>query len=220
VLDQLREKAVYIAAWLPPVLASLAIVCAILLLLVPRAGRLTASKPKGSSFARGVAWSILPGCLLGLVLAYGPMSPLFQSAARLDAQVGAPVPDMSFIALRDGGMHRLSDFRGKVLLVNLWATWCPPCRKELPNLNRLQEALGDQGLVVITLSDQPGEQLLAFVERNSPRTVNGRVDSFGWLAIKDFRPFTLVIDRAGYLRDYVFGEQDYATFARKVEKYL
>jgi len=220
VLDQLREKAVYLAAWLPTLLASLAVLTAILLWIARRAGRLAAKSPKVSSFARGVAWFILPGCVIGLVVAYGPMAPLFRSAERLHARVGEHAPDMTFTQLRDGSVKHLSDFHGKVLLVNLWATWCPPCRKELPTLNRLQEAMGEQGLVVVTLSDESSDQLLGFLEKHAPRTVNGHVDSFGWLAIKEFRPFTLVIDRTGRLRDYSFGEQDYETFARKVEKYL
>jgi thiol-disulfide isomerase/thioredoxin len=44
---------------------------------------------------------------------------------------------------------RLSELRGKVVLVNFWATWCPPCRKELPSMERLWRQLGDQGLVVL-----------------------------------------------------------------------
>jgi thiol-disulfide isomerase/thioredoxin len=220
VTDQLHEKAVYLAAWLPNLLTSLTVLTAILLWVARRAGRLAAKAPKRASLARAVAWFVLPGCLIGLVLAYGPMAPLFRSAERLDARVGDLVPDMTFRQLGDGGVKHLSDFRGKVLLVNLWATWCPPCRKELPTLNRLQDALGDRGLVVITLSDESSDRLLGFVEEHAPRTVNGRVDSFGWLAIKDFRPFTLVIDRTGRLRDYSFGEQDFETFVRKIEKLL
>jgi thiol-disulfide isomerase/thioredoxin len=218
--NQLRENAVYLAAWLPTLLASLGAITAILLGLARRNGRLARKHPKRSLIARQIAWLFLPGCLIGLAVAYGPMAPLFRSAARLDASVGDLVSEMTFTQLNDGSVKRLSEFRGNVLLVNLWATWCPPCRKELPTLNRLQKALGDQGLVVVTLSDESIDQLRGFLEKQAPVTVNGRVDTFGWLAIKDFRPFTLVIDRTGRLRDYAFGEQDYETFARKVEKYL
>jgi thiol-disulfide isomerase/thioredoxin len=215
VTGQLREKAVYLAAWMPTLLASLTVLTTIMLWRARRTGRLAAKAHKGASLARLVAWFILPGCLIGLVVAYGPMAPLFRSAERLNARVGDLAPDMTFTQFSDGSVKHVSDFRGKVLLVNLWATWCPPCRKELPTLNRLQEALGDRGLVVITLTDESGDRLPGFLGEHAPRTVNGRVDSFGWLAIKEFRPFTLVIDRAGRLRDYSFGEQDYKTFVRK-----
>lgn len=219
-LDQLGEKIIYLAAWVSTALVCLAVLAAILLWLARRSGRLAARRPKGSALLRAVAWFLLPGCLIGLFLAYGPMSPLFRSAERLSAGVGETAPDMTFTLVRDGSVKHLSDFRGKVLLVNLWATWCPPCRKELPTLDRLQETFGERGLVVVTLSDESRDQLREFLESSAPHTVNGRVDSFGWLAIKDFRPFTLVIDRDGRLRDYSFGEQDYETFARKVEQHL
>ena len=104
--------------------------------------------------AKTIGWVLLPGCAIGLFLAYGPMSPLFRTAKRLDARVGTVVPEMTFVQVSNGEVRHLSDFRGKVLLVNLWATWCPPCRRELPTLNRLQDALGSRGLVVVTLSDE------------------------------------------------------------------
>lgn len=220
VIDQLREKAIYLGAWLSTVLAIVAVLGAILLWLARRTGRFAARNPRRAALTRGAAWFVLPGCVIGLVLAFGPMAPLFRSAERLDASVGDVVPDMTFTQLSDDSVKRLSDFRGKVLLVNLWATWCPPCRKELPTLNRLQEAFADRGLVVVTLSDEPGDRLAGALEKLAPHTLNGRVDSFGWLAIKDFRPFTLLIDRTGRLRDYSFGEQSFETFAHKVESCL
>jgi hypothetical protein len=220
VLDQLREKSIYLAAWVSTTLVCLAVLASILLWLARRSGRLAAKSPKRSALLRAVAWFILPGCLIGVFLAYGPLSPLFRSAERLRARVGEIAPDMTFTLVQDGAVKHLSDFRGKVLLVNLWATWCPPCRKELPTLNRLQEAFSERGLVVLTLSDEASDHLRGFLERHAPHTLNGRVDSFGWLGIEEFRPFTLVIDRNGRLRDYAFGEQDYPTIARKVEQHL
>ena len=62
-----------------------------------------------------------------------------------------PAPDLSFAA-RDGGVKRLADFRGKPVLVNLWATWCVPCVEEMPALDRLQEKLGS-GLTILALSE-------------------------------------------------------------------
>ncbi len=62
---------------------------------------------------------------------------------------------------RDGGEVRFSDFKGTTLLVNLWATWCEPCREEMPTLNALQKAMAGQGFQVITLSiDWQGYQVI------------------------------------------------------------
>lgn len=56
--------------------------------------------------------------------------------------------------LRDfaGGSRPLDDYRGKLVILNVWATWCPPCRKELPSLQRLQDALGTEDYAVLGLS--------------------------------------------------------------------
>ena len=52
----------------------------------------------------------------------------------------------------DGGTFRLSDHRGKVVLVNFWATWCPPCREEMPAMERLYREHRDRGLVLVAVS--------------------------------------------------------------------
>lgn len=70
-----------------------------------------------------------------------------------------PVPDLAF---KDGESKdvRLSDFKGKLILLNLWATWCVPCREEMPALNRLQAAMGSGKFQVLALSvDKDGHDL-------------------------------------------------------------
>ena len=61
------------------------------------------------------------------------------------------VPDLSFTSA-DGKPHRLSEWRGKVVLLNLWATWCAPCKVEMPSLDRLQAKLGGDAFAVLALS--------------------------------------------------------------------
>ena len=154
------------------------------------------------------------------IVAFGPMSPLFGTARVLDNRVGTPAPEMVFRLVEGGVERRLSDFRGKVVVINLWATWCPPCRRELPVLNRLHGSYAERGLVVVTLTDEPAEQARAVLHTLAPEAVNGTVDSFGWLAIRDFRPFTLILDRDGVLREYMFGDQAYEAFESRIRRYL
>jgi thiol-disulfide isomerase/thioredoxin len=155
-----------------------------------------------------------------IIVAFGPMSPLFGTARVLDNRVGTPAPDMVFGHVGSGVEGRLSDFRGKVVLINLWATYCPPCRRELPDLNRLQGSYRERGLVVLTLTDEPADKAREVLRRLAPDTVNGRVNSLGWLAIREFRPFTLILDRHGVLRDYLFGPQAYEVFESRIRPYL
>jgi peroxiredoxin len=62
-----------------------------------------------------------------------------------------------------GKPWRLRDLRGKVVLVNFWATWCPPCRKEMPDLQALYEKYKDQGFVVLSISDEDAAKVSPFI---------------------------------------------------------
>jgi peroxiredoxin len=62
-----------------------------------------------------------------------------------------------------GVKHTLKDLRGKVVLVNFWATWCPPCRKELPDLETLSTRFKDQGLVILAISDEDAAKVKPFI---------------------------------------------------------
>jgi len=90
--------------------------------------------------------------LAGSVLAAAQPSPddgLSYQFSPLQPPQAAPafvLPDM------DGEQHALEDYRGKVVLLNFWATWCPPCRREMPALERLYQQLGEQGLVVLAVN--------------------------------------------------------------------
>ncbi len=66
-----------------------------------------------------------------------------------------------------GKTWSLRDLKGKVVLVNFWATWCPPCRKEMPDLNTLYQRFKDQGFVILAISDEEADKVKPFIaERN------------------------------------------------------
>ncbi|MGH2587650.1 MAG: TlpA family protein disulfide reductase [Dehalococcoidia bacterium] len=93
-------------------------------------------------------------------------------------KIGRPAPDFTLLDL-DGQPLSLSDLRGKTVVMNFWATWCPPCRKEFPELVRLYDRNADRGLVVLGMDLQ-----------ENPRIVRSFADEFG-------ARFPIVIDTKG-----------------------
>jgi thiol-disulfide isomerase/thioredoxin len=83
-------------------------------------------------------------------------------------------PELTF-QQTDGKSRSLADYHGKVVLVNFWATWCTPCRKEMPMLSAAQLAFKDDGLVVVYLSLEEPEVLEAFLRTNHFDGVQGRL---------------------------------------------
>lgn len=154
-----------------------------------------------------------------LFLILGPMAPSLAESRRLADGVGQPAPDLTFHEVGTGAPRRLSELRGKVVLVNVWATWCPPCRKELPDLEKLQADYAGQGLVVLTVSTEERELLQAFAAEHPLRTLNAYSSTLGWYDAPG-RPVTFVIDREGRLRDYMTGGHPYEEFAAAVRPYL
>ena len=111
------------------------------------------------------------------------------------------VPELTFLDA-EGHEVRLADFQGKVVVLNLWATWCAPCRREMPSLDRLQAKFGGDGLEVIALSLDRGDvaKVREFFEEleianlavyQDPQARAGRELGAPGL------PTTVVIDRAG-----------------------
>jgi thiol-disulfide isomerase/thioredoxin len=93
-----------------------------------------------------------PACRGAVELAH-KLAPLAQGELAALTMASAPLrlPDLAF-ADKDGRPKKLSDWHGRTVLVNLWATWCVPCRKEMPALDRLQSQLGGPGFEVVAVN--------------------------------------------------------------------
>lgn len=147
-----------------------------------------------------------------------PLKPVFRAA-------GTAAPELTFTTLEDGAVHRLSDYRGHVVVLNLWATWCPPCRAEMPDLDQLQRRHQADGVVVLTLSDESAAAVNRFPGLAGMQFVKGLVDtsavhSLLLVRAKVARPVTHLIDRDGVLRETLLDRQPLATFEEKLARLL
>lgn len=152
------------------------------------------------------------------ILVAGPAAATHSATEPSDGTVGSfikispprAVAEFSFYD-SDGRAVSMSDFRGKVVLLNLWATWCPPCIRELPALDRLQGKLGGESFVVLTLSlDRVGRKTVEkFFRRLKINHLSLFVDPGHATSAAfpiDVLPATFVLDREGrmvsFLRSY------------------
>lgn len=124
------------------------------------------------------------------------------------------------VAALEGGKLRLADLRGKVVFLNLWATWCPPCKEEMPAMERLWQRYKGQGLVVIALSmDAPGAKVVKpFIEQAKYTYRVGLDPKMEIAQLYGARsvPSTFIIDRSGALRAIALGPREWdgrASFA-------
>lgn len=130
------------------------------------------------------------------------------------------------LVLKDihGGTRLLSDYKGKVVLLNFWATWCVPCRKEMPDLIKWQQQYKNRGLQVIGITYPPEE--LAEVRRFTKSIKVNYPVVMGDEATKakfdegDVLPVTVVIDRKGTIRDVIHGIIFAEEFEEKVKPLL
>ena len=115
------------------------------------------------------------------------------------------------LTLKDikGRVIRLSEYRGKVVLINFWATWCPPCRMEIPDLIKLQRDYGSRSLQVIGVTYPPQKlaEVRRFVQKakvNYPVAL-GTKETRLLFTSSDTLPMTIVIGKDGRIRDIIEG---------------
>ena len=133
------------------------------------------------------------------------------SAADLKPWTGGPAPGLELREL-DGRGHRLADYRGKVVLVNFWATWCAPCRDEMPSIQRLKEKLAGKPFAVLAVNlDEPESRIRQFLSQMKVDfTVlldPGKKAARSWDA--RILPASFVIGPDGGIRYGVVGELDW-----------
>lgn len=138
------------------------------------------------------------------------------SAGKGDAHLTAmpdlpPAPELD-LKTPDGSRVRLSDFRGKPLIVNFWATWCPPCRAEMPSFQRAWEQLEVEGIGVIAVNvGEDAETIEQFTDESPvtfPLPMDEKSQTIQAWPVRGL-PTTFVVDAKGRLAYVATGEREW-----------
>jgi cytochrome c-type biogenesis protein len=135
-------------------------------------------------------------------------------AATAPATANAePAPEVDLKAL-DGKPVKVSDLRGQVVLLNFWATWCVPCRSEIPSLNAMQRDLGGRGFRVLGVTTYDSADLVRDYQKDVKQeyTVATGDDGVANKYAVGTLPTTFIIDRQGRIRHKIIGERSRAQF--------
>jgi peroxiredoxin len=129
-----------------------------------------------------------------------------------DELIGRQSPDFT-LRTPDGGKMALSSLSGKVVLVNFWATWCEPCREEMPSMNKLYNKLKNKGFVVLAVSsDNSPESVRNFIKK-VPVDFPVLLDEDSRVSVKLFKvfaqPMSFLIDKKGRIVKKYFGSIDW-----------
>lgn len=152
-------------------------------------------------------------CLV-LLVGCGEQSGQPQAESSVGAGKGQLAPNFTLTNMQ-GEQVALADLKGKVVILNFWATWCPPCREEMPSMEMLYRKYKDQGLVILAVNvEQNGGPLVqAFLQRNPysfPILLDGEATVQNLYKVFRF-PETFIIDRNGLVVEKVVGAIDWTS---------
>jgi thiol-disulfide isomerase/thioredoxin len=124
-----------------------------------------------------------------------------------------PTPPLELQDLA-GNRHVLTEYRGSVVLINFWATWCPPCRDEMPSIQRLREILAGQPFVVLGVNySESVSRITSFLKQvpvDFPMLRDPRHEAIEAWRVRTL-PASFVVGPDGLVRYWVVGELDWAT---------
>ena len=161
---------------------------------------------------RWVNASVACGLAVATAHAASASDPLFTAVPVTHVSGGVQAPEFT-LATADGKKVALAGLKGKVVLLNFWATWCPPCREEMPSMERLHQELKEQGLTVLAVNIQESPKQVARFMRDFrltfPALLDGDATVSGLYGVRGL-PSTYLVDRTGQVVGQAVGARDWA----------
>ncbi len=170
-------------------------------------------------------WVTLGLAMLGLVFGWQVGLQHNTPSQLPDSVLSARLPNSVWNNL-DGGQNQLGDWQDTVLVVNHWATWCEPCRREIPMFMEIRNHYADQGLELIGIAHDDEDEVRRYVDSmgmDYPQLLAGKGLGQKWLAElgnNGSLPFTLVFDREGNLRAKKTGLMSEQELRKAIESVL
>ncbi len=139
-------------------------------------------------------------------------------------KVGDPAPDFSLVD-RQGKTWTLSELKGQVVFINFWATWCPPCLKELPSMQKLYTTLPQDNFKMLAILNKDKTVPADFIAKQKKITIPILDDAQNIVGSKYFitgLPETFIIDKQGFIREKFIGpaQWDAPAYVQMMKKYI
>jgi peroxiredoxin len=168
--------------------------------------------PKHRHWGLTLLW-LTPVLFLVLIVGYGVLTRQPTDTVDTTPRVGRPMADFTLPDLQ-GRPVQLSALRGKVVLINVWATWCPPCIDEMPSIQRLYDRLHTRGLEVLAISiDALGTQVVEPFMREYHLTFPVLLDPKGTIERLYHTggvPESFIVDKRGLMVEKIVGPRDWS----------
>ena len=132
--------------------------------------------------------------------------------------VGNAMPNFTVDKI-DGGVFKLSEKKGKPVFINIFATWCGPCMKEMPDIQKLYDKYGDSVEIIVIDLNEGKSTASAFAAKYSYTMPVGYADGLGTFDIEAI-PDTFILDKNGVIQKIYVGTQDYNTFSGALDALL
>ena len=172
------------------------------------------STPTNKENYKAIVLIVLLVAGIGTIILLQAKSDTFNLSGKARLGKGVHAPDFTLPGL-DNKMVSLSDYRGKVVLLNIWATWCPPCVEEMPSMEKLYQALKGEGFEILAVSvDVSGAKIVTpFIKKHklSFPVLTDTKGSIKSLYQTTGLPESFIIGKDGTVAEKVIGPRDWAT---------